>query len=753
MQKTYKIAISGQVQGVGFRPYVYVLAHRYNLLGIVSNNEEGVFIKVNGSPNAIRTFYREIIDTPPVVSKINQHELTEIDFEAFKDFQIIPSEKSGRLNLQLTPDFAICEDCAREISDKNNRRYNYPFTTCVNCGPRWAITKTFPFERAHTSISEFTMCKECEDEYTDPLDRRFHSQTNSCSTCGISLKLIDAKGGHLEFSPANVFKKLATLLEEDNIVALKNTGGYLLCCDATNAEVVKKLRQKKNRPTKPFAILYPNLEILKNELEVNRQVATELSSSERPIVIISKADYNGNLALDELAPGLNQLGIMLPYTGILELLSRELKMPIVATSGNRHGSPIISSEKVANNELSKIADYLLHHDLEISHPQDDSVVKYSFKTGHRVVFRWSRGYAPNSFGTYSTSEKIMAMGAHLKSAIAFLPNDYLYISQYLGNLDNFDVFQRFSEVDSKFRTLFEVKPEVILVDSHPSYQSALYGKELGVELGAKVVSIQHHKAHMAAVLGEHELFDDSNRVLGVVWDGTGYGDDGQIWGGEFFIFEKDKIDRIGHFEYFDWLAADKMSKEPRLSNFSLSHPNGQDSFTKIFSLEEYGIYQTIKLNNKLKTSSVGRLFDAVASLLNICHFNTYEGEAAILLENLVEGYDLSNCKIYCSINENGQIPTYELFQELRSDKENGETNKNIITNFLFTLASLIIQMADRMETKEIALSGGVFQNTTLVDMLKEIAKEEYTLYFNRNLSPNDENISFGQIMYYLHIKN
>ncbi len=753
MSETYKITISGRVQGVGFRPFVYTLARQFNLKGTVSNNEKGVVICASGPKKNMLAFYKKLIEDPPRVSRINHHTLQEIDFKKFEDFQIIPSQKGGQLNLPLTPDFGICDACKNEISDQGNRRYGYPFTTCVNCGPRWAITNTFPFERNHTNMDDFEMCEVCKNEYTDPTDRRFHSQTNTCSTCGIGIILTDAKGMPVKTSKADIFRKIAAVLQKGKIVAIKNTGGYLLCCDAANPSAIQELRVRKKRPTKPFAILYPSLVLLEQHLGLTHTQKKALTSTERPIVILPKTNFKGNLALTELAPNLNQLGVMLPYSGILQLLANEVNMPLVATSGNVHGSPIISSNTIALKELGKIADYFFHHDLEISHPQDDSVVKYSVKFGHKVLFRRSRGLAPNFFNVSSKSDKkIMAMGAHLKSTIAFLPNDFLYISQYLGNLAHYDVYDRFTQTASKFISLFEHKPDVILTDKHPSYQSTQYGEELSRQFNAKLHQVQHHKAHFASVLGEHDLFDSQESILGVVWDGTGYGDDHQIWGGEFFDFQSKKIERIANFEYFNWLAGDKMAKEPRLSILSLADDSLQSVVAKKFSKEELAIYQSLKKHHKLKTSSAGRLFDAVASLLDICDKNTYEGEAAILLENLVVDYDLKSCKSYLDNIEN-KISPKEIIKKVYADIKIGEPRAQIIANFLFTLAFLILELAKNKNYKHIALSGGVFQNTTLMDMLLELVPKEIKLYFHKELSPNDENVSFGQIMYYLHIKN
>jgi hydrogenase maturation protein HypF len=749
MLKTYKISIYGQVQGVGFRPYIYKLAHTFNLKGTVSNTKEGVLIYCTGFTNLIHKFYSKIVQNPPPVSKIKHSAILEVEIQHFNSFKIISSTKKGQLNIPLTPDFAICNDCKNDIENEENRRFNYPFTTCVNCGPRWAITETFPFERSNTSIDEFPMCLECENEYINPGNRRFHSQTNTCKTCGINLQLINNLGTIVKTSKENLFPKIAKLLNEGNIIAIKNTSGYLLCCTSENKSVIKNLRTKKNRPNKPFAVLFPSLDFLKNELKITKKEEKCLTSCERPITIISSKKYKGKIALNEVAPGLNQLGVMLPYSGILQLLANELEFPIIATSGNIHGSPIISKNDEALEKLKNIADYFLQHNLKISYPQDDSVVKFSTKFQQEVLFRRSRGYAPNYLNcTINSSEKILAMGADLKSSITFYPNKNLYISQYLGNLENYDVYNRFVSTVNSFKSIFEQQPEVILVDKHPMYHSSKYGKEIAAKNYLKLVEIQHHIAHFTAVLGEHNLFN--KRVLGVVFDGTGFGDDAQIWGGEFFEYEKHSIKRSNHITYFDWFLGNKMAKEPRISLLALASEEMRPILEKKFTSNELKTYQTLKKLNTLKTSSVGRLFDAVASLLNIIDFNSYEGEAAILLENSISTYNLATCKNYNTSDTS--ISAKSIIQKIFKDIQKGVSKEQCITNFLFTLATSILNIAEINNHQHIACSGGVFQNTTLVDMLIELAPKKIKLYFHKELSPNDENISFGQLMYYLHVE-
>jgi len=750
MLSTYKIICIGRVQGVGFRPFVSKLATAMGLTGVVSNNEDGVVIIASGESVLISEFYHELIRNPPPLAKIKGHQIVEIDWGRYENFSIIPSQSKSKLNLALTPDFGICQTCCEEISDPENRRLGYPFTTCVNCGPRWSITNTFPFERAHTSITEFSMCPVCKAEYEDPQDRRFHSQTNSCSNCGVSIELEDNLVKAIKVPTADIFSKISELIGNGKILAIKNTGGYLLCCDAAQPEVVQRLRRLKRRPKKPFAILYPTLDLLKEQIDLDPAQIEELSSSERPIVIVSSSGFKGQLAMNDLAPGLSQLGVMLPYSGILELLGKELGKPIVATSGNIHGSPVISKEGQARELISPIADYFLHHNLSISNAQDDSVVKYSFKKGQRILFRRSRGFAPNYFDFVAKDKtKVLALGGHLKSTIAFVPNDYLYLSQYLGNLDHYEVYERFIETITVFRRIFQEDPDCILIDKHPAYLSTQYGEELSAEIMVPVHRIQHHMAHFASVLGEHDLFEQDDPILGVIWDGTGYGDDKQIWGGEFFTYQTGTIHRSGHFEYFDWLAGDKMSKESRLSLYSLNKDQHASFLGDKFSAEERNIYASIKDSNKLQTSSVGRLFDALASLLDFCDVNSYEGEGAILLENAIQDYNPEFLKVYIVPNEDGIISTHLLWEKLYMDFLEGVDKQKIILNFLFTLANVIIEVAKMKGFRRIALSGGVFQNTVLIDMVKELAEKRFELFFNKELSPNDENISYGQLMYYM----
>jgi len=752
MPQTFQLIISGQVQGVGFRPFVYQLARKLDLKGSVCNNENGVLILIKQNRERAVEFLNAVLEKAPEASIVQSHSILETDQLQFDDFQITTSKTLHQIDIPLTPDFAICESCKTEIRDTSDSRFGYPFTTCTNCGPRYAITTKFPFEREHTTVASFQMCASCQEEYSNPADRRFHSQTNSCAECGIRLWLTSASGEPVSVVRSELLKKTSGLISDGNIIAIKNTNGYLLCCDAGNKAVIERLRGKKQRPAKPFALLYPSLERVKNNFELNSAEEQALLSPVAPIVILNPKDEIKGLEQESIAPGLGQLGVMLPSSALLTLLMDELQAPIIATSGNMHGSPIISSEKDGVGKLSEVADYFLHHNLEISFPQDDSVIRFAGE--QQIMLRRSRGSAPNYMGrSYSGKKKVLAMGAHLKSSFAFVPNSHTYVSPYFGNLDSYDVSERLKKNIHQFIQLFQTLPEVVLIDSHPQYQSSVLGRELSKVWNAELIPVQHHKAHFASVLGEHGLFDSKEKILGVVWDGTGFGEDAAIWGGEFFSYDNYEMKRLDHFEYVDWLAADKMAKEPRLSLLAMLPEEERGLARGKFSETEWKVYTKMLEGNKLKTSSVGRLFDAVASLLDTVDIASYEGQAAMLLENRAGDCKGDGCIDFLEGVAYETIPSKKLIKNIWKAKEAGVSKAHIAHSFIHTLALAVLKMAKQGGYSIIACSGGVFQNALLVEKLVKLAeKAKADLKFNRILSSNDENVSFGQLAYYQHIK-
>jgi len=747
--KTFKIQIKGRVQGVGFRPFVFKLAKERQVKGTVSNNENGVIIYCTTTKEKAKAFSEAIFLEKPEIAIILSQTIKETQIIKFNDFTIIPSNSTRPINLPLTPDFSVCKSCRVEISNPENRRYNYPFTTCVRCGPRYAITTQFPFERANTSLHDFKMCANCTEEYTNPGDKRFHSQTNSCSICGIQLELV---GNSKVIIVEDVISKVSHLLSEGKIIAIKNTNGYLLCSDATNPKAVKELRKRKKRPSKPFAVLYPSIETVKSEFKVSTHEASALQSVFAPIVILQNTK-NTNISVRAIAPNLDQTGVLLPSSALLELILKKHNKPIIATSGNMHGSPIISDKTTAESLLKEVADYFVHHNLEIQFPQDDSVVK--FADTKQIILRRSRGLAPNYIDAkISTKESTLAMGAELKSTFTFVPNTQTYVSQYFGNLHSFDVLERYKATINQYVDTFKTKPKTIIVDRHSQYQSSVHGSELASEWKANLQEVQHHKAHFASVLGEHDLFNREEKILGVVWDGTGLGEDNEIWGGEFFSYQNKTITRLTHFEYYDWIANDKMAKEPRLALFSLADGDTKNDIKHKFSETEWKIYSKSIEINTLKTSSVGRLFDAISSVLDIVDVNSFEAEAAMRLECCANTYS-KNYYIDFLHKENYEIiPTKFIINAIAKSYREGFSKRRLAYSFIYTLAKIIVKMAKKHQFRTVACSGGVFQNALLVSILSKIAKkEDIYLKFNCKLSPNDENVSFGQLMYNQYIKN
>ena len=728
------------------------MAEEFQLKGYVSNDELGVIIICQGENS--ETFFKEIHHRKPKSSEIIFSEIKEIETtEIFTKFFIKPTEKNFVVDIPLTPDFATCESCETELFDKKNPRYFYPFTTCTQCGPRYSITRKFPFERENTAIEVFKMCPNCLAEYQNPNDVRFHSQTNSCPNCGILIWLKDNQGNEFKGTNKEIFEKLAEELSQGKIVALKNTAGYLLMCDATNSEAVSELRKRKRRPTKPFAVLFSGISKMQEYLEVSELQIQHFKSSESPI-IVTKIKEVKDLAIEEISPNMNTIGAMFPYSGTLKLISKTFGKPLIATSGNFHGSPICSTTEEAEQILGKIADYFLHNTLEIQHPQDDSVIKFSPKHQQKLVFRRSRGFAPNYFFAEELSElnkeknKILCLGGDLKNTFAVVPNNHVYISEYIGDLANFETYERFENTVKSYQKIFNFEPEIILKDLHPKYENQNIISQFS---NCQTEEIQHHKAHFASILGEKKLWK-SEKVLGVVWDGIGFGTSTEIWGGEFFLFENQNMERVAQLENFAWILGDKMSKSPKISALSISDNN--EDFKFAFNENEWKIYNQLIEKSEIKTSSMGRFFDAVSFVLGYEKPIFFEGESAMWLEKISQEAFENNIKIadYLEGEKFENIPTKKLFSRVLKEKISGKNAGEIGLNFHYTLIKSIEKIAERFAIKELAFSGGVWQNALLVDLAIEFLGDKFTLHFHEKLSPNDENISFGQLNYYLNLK-
>lgn len=754
--ETQHIHIKGIVQGVGFRPFVYKLAIKKQLKGWVNNATDGVHIHINANKKITNTFLQNILENLPPLAVVTEYYIEETKYQEYQKFEIIYSVDQAKPNILLTPDAALCKDCKKELSTKDNRRFLYPFITCTNCGPRYSIINKLPYDRINTTMDAFQMCVDCKEEYNNPLNRRHYSQTNSCSNCRIEMQLFENGKLTENFSDLDY---IITKWNEGKIIAIKGIGGYLITCDATNIEAVAILRKRKQRPTKPFALMYPNIKMISNDVNVFEDEKRELESIHAPIVLLHLKPNNqqkSGLALKEINNNLHRIGIMLPYTPLYELLLKKFNKPIIATSGNITDSTIIFQDDKAMEALPEIADILLMNNREILIPQDDGVIQFSKKNRQKITLRRSRGKAPVYINpNIEVSQKtVLATGSMLKSVFGLLNFKNIYISQYLGNTASYDAQVNYEKTFYHFEKVFDTKIDAVVTDKHPDYFATRFGKEIAKKNKAKIFSLQHHKAHFYAVLGENNLLDNDDKILGVVWDGTGLGDDGNIWGGEFFKYEKGKIERVFHLDEFNYILGDKMAKEPKISALAIMNlVDGSSQYLKNkFSDTEWKIYKNLLQKNRLKSTSMGRLFDAIASILFDFDVHSFEAEASMQLEKEASEYYYSHpLSLERSYIKNHLIPDNFidfLIQSIFLDLNQNIDKQLIALKFHITLVDYLMLIAQKYEFNKIAFSGGVFQNALLVDLIIEFMEEKFELFFHNEFSPNDEGIPFGQLMFY-----
>ncbi|MGZ3925494.1 MAG: carbamoyltransferase HypF [Mucilaginibacter sp.] len=756
--ETYHIHINGIVQGVGFRPMIYQLAKKLNLNGYVKNDSDGINIFFNATADIAKRFLKKIKRAAPEKAEIISAELFRVNEQIYVDFTILVEDNDTcKKRVLLSPDMALCPKCRAELHDASNRRYRYPFITCTQCGPRYSILNGLPYERHTTAMQPFTMCDSCSDEYRDINDRRFFSQTNSCADCGIKLSLYEDASSVVTNDTESVLSHIKNQLQQGKIIAVKGIGGYLLLCDANNSEAIRVLRARKYRPSKPFAILYPGIKSIQRSFELNEQENEFMESPAAPIVLLTpKLRAFDELAVTGIAPGLKRLGVMIPYNPLLDLIAGDFGKPMIATSANISGSPIIYKDEDALNYLFEIADYVVSNSREIAIPQDDSVVQVSKYTRQPIILRRSRGYAPSFLNCQpKTKQCVLATGAFLKSSFTLAVNGNVFVSQFLGSGESFESQQMYRQTLEHWLKMYDVKPDVIVADMHPGYFSHEYALDLARIYDTAIKLVQHHEAHFAAVLAENKLIKKGAPILGVIWDGTGLGTDRTIWGGEFFTYENNQMERVSHFDYFPTVAGDKTALEPRIAALCAISETGQQPavLKEKFTDAEWNNYNVLISNATLFTSSVGRIFDAVASLLGICDKQSYEGEAAMYLQEVAAEY----------VNENGfnidtsyikdweldsAVPTTIMMRNILADITGGMATGYIAAKFHYSLVCLIGAIANRLNVKHICFSGGVFQNALLVDWIKSEYAAKYQLYFHVNLSPNDESISFGQLVYY-----
>lgn len=716
------------------------------LTGWVNNSADGVHIEVSGLAKQLDEFVHELFNNPPPLSVISNVTISEVPYTPYKEFKIIASDIHQTKKVGITPDYAICEQCEQELKDPENRRYRYPFITCTQCGPRYSIIKHIPYDREHTSMDAFSMCPTCSKEYENIDDRRYYSQTNSCSTCGVTMSLYTNQGPYV-LSEDGILKAVHEFLNKGEIVAVKGIGGFLLLCDATNPLTVSNLRKRKYRPSKPFALLYPSEEVLEGDVNWSSKEREAYCSVVAPVVLMHhKLKPASGLVVDQVAPGLDRIGVMRPYAPLLALIAQDFNKPLIATSGNISQSPIIFENRQAINELLDIADAVLVHNRDIVVAEDDSVVMFTSEVGRKIILRRSRGLAPNYFGSKKLRANALAMGASMKSTFAIQAGTSTYISQYLGDQQSYEVQENYkSTLEHLLKATF-AQPDAVIADLHPQYFSSQVGAKYADKWQKPFHQVQHHEAHFAAVLAENNLLDLQESVLGVIWDGTGYGHDHQIWGSEFFLYKDHRFNRVAHLNYYPHLLGDKMSREPRLSALSmLRNSNYLPEMKTHFNNKEWLYYNKLIADiPTLHTCSMGRLFDAVACVLELADKVSYEGEAALYLEQLARKCQKSGVVL----TKGYSSPQHILEQVIRQIKR-GVTKAEVAKNFHRQLVYWVETEAQKLGVKKIAFSGGVFQNSLLVDMLVRQLGSNFELYFHQDLSPNDENISYGQLVHYI----
>ncbi|MBK7996382.1 MAG: carbamoyltransferase HypF [Blastocatellia bacterium] len=745
LEKRFALTIRGRVQGVGFRPFVYRLAQQLSLTGWVSNSLQGVLIEIQGKEIDLEKFFTLLEQDSPPNSEISSIEKHALPLKTEENFLIAQSNLAGIKESAILPDLATCQECLAEIFDINNRRYFYPFTNCVNCGPRFSIIENLPYDRSNTTMKDFLMCQECEKEYSDPSNRRFHAQPNACHTCGPQLAFYDSN--NLLATKIEAITLAVTLIKEGKIIAIKSTGGFLLIVDASNKEAIAKLRQRKNREEKPFALLYPSLDLVKKHCWLSDVESNSLTSAIAPIVLLKQLD--GINIADNVAPNSNYLGIMLANNPLQHLLMYLLEAPVVATSGNISDEPICIDEKEAISYLGSIADGFLVHNRAIVQAIDDSIVQVVL--GKEMLLRRARGYSSLITEFTNCSSGILALGAQLKNTVAFSLENGIYLSQHLGDLHNKKAFANFKQTITKINKVYDNKISNIVHDLHPEYLSTKYVQSQSLNS----LAVQHHYAHALACMAENQL---TGNVFAVVWDGSGYGTDGTIWGGEFLQITSNKFSRFAHLKQFPLIGSEKAIKEPRRVALALLYEvlgeeifNSQLTCIQSFTEQELKILKQM-LKNKINaplTSSVGRLFDGVASILAIEQKCSFEAQAAIKMENLASKVDTKESYkfIICKKQSPIIIDWKEFIANILSDLSNLIDIKLISAKFHNALVNMLVEIAKLVGEKQVVLSGGCFQNRYLLEKsVLALVQAGFSVYWQQKLPSNDGSIAIGQIV-------
>ncbi len=744
------VSVEGVVQGVGFRPFVHHLAARHGLGGTVRNTAGGVEIEVEGAPGAVSEFLEDLASDAPPLAHIDDLRVVDIAPRGRRRFTIDAS-RDGEGLLPIPPDVATCAACEREVLDPGDRRHGYAFTNCTHCGPRFTIVRAIPYDRPNTTMADFAMCPACRAEYDDPSNRRFHAQPNACATCGPRLTLADARGASL---PGDPLTEARRLLAAGGIVALKGVGGFHLACDATNEAAVRRLRERKRREARPLALMVRDVAAARRCCAIADDEAALLASPARPIVLLAERPDSG--IAPSVAPGLRHLGVMLPYAPLHLLLLRgndgepeHVLRALVMTSGNRSEEPIATDNADALARLGTIADAFVLHDRPIQTRCDDSVSRIA--AGAELPVRRSRGYAPFPVRLPFDVRPILACGAELKTTVCVARGRYAFLSPHIGDLANYETYASYVAMVDHMRAVFRVRPEAVAHDLHPAYLSTRFAQ--GLDPALPRVAVQHHHAHVAACMAEHRL---TGPVIGVAFDGTGYGTDGAVWGGEFLVADYAAFERAAHLAYVPLPGGDLAVREPfrmALAHLARAGADWDPALPPVAAatdVERRIIARQIAGSvNAPPTSSMGRLFDAVASLLGVRQRARYEAQAAIELEALAAPGEHGAYPVELGAGEPAIIDPAPVVRGIAEDLARGVAVPVVAARFHASVVAMIVrvsrQVRDRTGLRRVVLSGGVFQNVTLVERARgALGAAGFEVFSHHRVPPNDGGIALGQ---------
>jgi hydrogenase maturation protein HypF len=761
------VRVEGVVQGVGFRPFVYSLATSLGLGGLVGNDVDGVFAEVEGDPAAVEEFLASLAHNAPPLARIERITTAAMRPNGTASFSIAPSEAGTQRRTLVSADTATCEDCLAELADPADRRFGYPFINCTNCGPRFTIVRDVPYDRPRTTMAPFVMCDLCAAEYHDPMDRRFHAQPTCCPACGPTLALVDPDG---TFLSADALAAAAELLRQGKALAVKGLGGYHLAADASSDAAAAALRARKHREDKPFAVMVADVAAARRLCEVDETAAGLLASSRRPIVLLPRLPGSG--LAEAVAPGNRQLGLMLPYTPLHHLLLAAVGRPMVLTSGNVSDEPIVYRDGEVTERLGEIADAFLTHDRAIEIRTDDSVVR-AFR-GREAVVRRSRGYVPEPLDVaIRFARPVLACGAELKNTFCLARENHAFVSHHIGDLENAETLRSFTEGIEHFRRLFDITPEVVAHDLHPDYLSTKYAMDLAEGglpaaaglAGVELVGVQHHHAHIASCLADNRA---SGPVIGVAFDGTGYGTDGTIWGGEFLIADLAGFERAGHLAPVPMPGAAAAIRQPwrmAAAYLDVAYPGGPpDGADGADGVDGVDGLDVARRNRRLwpsvlqmarrgvnspVTSSAGRLFDAAAAILGVRDTINYEGQAAIELEQLADPAERGGYRAGITGPEPLRIAGHDLIRAAVEDLAAGAAPGVVAARFHNGVAGLItdccLLLRERHGLSAVALSGGVFQNLLLLQAtMARLERHGFRVLVHSRVPCNDGGISLGQ---------